>query len=203
MSISVIIPVYNAAKYVKEAVNSVLKLKEVFEIILIEDGSKDSSYELCLEMSTNHDKIILLSHPNNGNKGPSASRNRGIEEARGELIAFLDADDYYLSNRFENALDYFSKSKEIDMIYESILFKSGNDKDVSKIYFDANSNHFEEYFLGHKGWLHLNGITFRKRVFEKIGLFDLDLRLTQDTDLILRSFINVTFHGINKEPVAV
>ena len=106
MNISVIIPVYNASGFIKNAVKSAHHFDCVSEIILIEDGSTDSSLEVCEELVYRYDKVSLYSHPNHVNKGAGASRNLGIEKANNKWIAFLDADDIFLENRFNKELEF-------------------------------------------------------------------------------------------------
>ena len=119
MNISVIIPVYNAEKYIKKAVASVLQFQEVTEVLLIDDGSKDKSLEICSSLSQNHPEIKVLTHSNNQNRGVSASRNLGIENATQEFITFLDADDYWLPNRFDAEREIF-KDLKVDGVFGAI-----------------------------------------------------------------------------------
>ena len=119
MNISVIIPVYNAEKYINKAVASVLQFQEVTEVLLIDDGSKDKSLEICSSLSQNHPEIKVLTHSNNQNRGVSASRNLGIENATQEFITFLDADDYWLPNRFDAEREIF-KDPKIDGVFGAL-----------------------------------------------------------------------------------
>ncbi len=91
MSISVIIPVYNALNFVEEAVLSCLNCPQVAEIILVEDGSRDDSLQECLRLQKTHNRVKVETHPNNENRGAGASRNLGLANATGDFIAFLDA----------------------------------------------------------------------------------------------------------------
>lgn len=98
--VSVIIPVYNSAKYLKACLESVVNqsLKEI-EIICINDGSTDSSDEILLEYAKNDDRIVYIKQ---ANQGLSITRNNGIKVATGEYIGFLDSDDTI-------SLDYFAE----------------------------------------------------------------------------------------------
>ena len=94
--ISVIIPVYNAEKYVKTAIQSILKQNFFdFEIICIDDGSIDNSLNICKREASYDDRIIVLEQKN---QGVSSARNKGIKIAKGKYIIFLDSDDYYAEN---------------------------------------------------------------------------------------------------------
>lgn len=91
---TIIIPLYNKEKYIKNTINSVLNQKfDNFELVIIDDGSKDKSCEIIQNINDNRIRLILQK-----NGGPSKARNRGIEEASGQFIAFLDADDEWLPN---------------------------------------------------------------------------------------------------------
>jgi glycosyltransferase involved in cell wall biosynthesis len=94
---SVIVPLYNKEQYINETLKSILKQTfQDFEIIVIDDGSTDSGCEIVKSIE---DPRIRLIHQDNG--GPSKARNRGIKEARGKYIAFLDADDSWLPEKLE------------------------------------------------------------------------------------------------------
>lgn len=98
MLISVIMPVYNTSSTLGEAVKSVLQQRyPEFELILINDGSSDSSPEIC-DLLAKTDKRIKVVHQEN--KGLSAARNKGIEVASGEFIAFIDSDDRFDEEAF-------------------------------------------------------------------------------------------------------
>ncbi len=108
--ISVIVPVYNVEKYLPRCINSIIAQTFTdFELILINDGSKDESLSICKSYSKNYDNIILLSQENSG---VSVARNKGIEIAKGEYCCFIDSDDYlepdYLSSMLEAINKYSS-----------------------------------------------------------------------------------------------
>ena len=82
--VSIIMPVYNVEKYVSDAIDSVLKqIYNDFELLLINDGSTDSSWELCKEYGKKDDRIVLLEN-NSENHGPGSTRNIGLDHATGE-----------------------------------------------------------------------------------------------------------------------
>lgn len=90
--ISIIIPVYNAEKFLKRCIDSILNQSfKDFELILVNDGSTDSSGEIC-DFYGDHDERVRVFHLRNG--GPSRARNQGMDQARGKYITFIDADDY-------------------------------------------------------------------------------------------------------------
>lgn len=107
--ISVIVPVYNTEKYLKRCIDSVLSQSFTdYEIILIDDGSTDSSGQICDEYVEENIRISCI---HNANGGLSRARNKGLEVARGEYIAFLDSDDYMHKHMLKILHDSIEKSK--------------------------------------------------------------------------------------------
>ena len=107
--ISVIVPVYNAGEYLEACIDSVLSQDYGnLELILVDDGSTDGSGELC-DAFAERDTRIKVVHQENG--GVSRARNTGLDAARGDVIAFLDCDDYILPGMYESMIDRMDKSK--------------------------------------------------------------------------------------------
>lgn len=201
LNISVIIPVYNASKFIEDAVKSALAQKEVDEIILIEDGSKDNSYLICKQLESVHENVVLYTHCERANKGAGASRNLGIKKARSKYIAFLDADDVFLINRFETDFDIFKNEPSADGVYNCIgsHFYSDNIKNnynkVFKSEFTTLSDRVPpdevlKVLLGihasSNGHFSLIGLTIKKALIGKVGYQNEKLRLHQDTEWFLR-----------------
>lgn len=99
--VSVVMPVYNGEKYIQKAVDSVLAQEVSLELIIIDDGSTDHTEEV-LEKYKNHEEIRCLK--NKKNTGVSGSRNRGVKEARGTYVAFLDADDWWEKDKLKKQI---------------------------------------------------------------------------------------------------
>ena len=111
--ISVIVPVYNVEKYLNRCVDSILaQTFDDFEIILIDDGSKDSSSAICDGLAKKKDKIKVL-HKENG--GQSSARNMGLSVAQGEYISFVDSDDWIEQDMFEYLHGLLQKYPEAQM----------------------------------------------------------------------------------------
>lgn len=206
--VSVITPVYNAARYIEHAVESALNLAEVGEIILVEDGSPDNALAICKKLEQQHSKVKVFQHSNGENRGAGASRNLGIEKASCDYIAFLDADDWYLPNRFEAEKKLFS-SVEVDGVYGATGFYDENTKELN----NSKITTFDEkltpeallfHYVSYKGRFTTDAITVRKSLFEKSGVFNTQLRLHQDTHLWYRLAYHGQLHpGIIDKPVAI
>ena len=101
--ISVIVPVYNAEKYLSRCIDSILnQTYKNFELILINDGSKDNSIEILRKYENIDDRIKVI---DNSNNGVSKTRNIGVRLAEGEYIQFIDSDDFIDKNMFEYAIN--------------------------------------------------------------------------------------------------
>ncbi len=212
--VSVIIPVYNAERFLIESVNSAIRLGEVGEVILIEDRSPDNALELCKKLEAENKKVRLLTHPNNENLGAGASRNLGIKNAKFEYIAFLDADDKYLPNRFKKEKEKFRKYNKIDAVYSKAVLKNekneilreyGFEDDIrTRIGVEAKPKKFyRESLKIKKSLFHTNSITFKKSFLLKNKLFDERLRLHQDSELWKRLLrVGYFFSGELRDPVA-
>jgi glycosyltransferase involved in cell wall biosynthesis len=198
MQISVIIPVYNAEKYVRKAVESALQFDEVKEVILIEDDSPDNSLFICIGLCKEFSSVKLFRHPDEKNHGAGASRNLGLEKVSFNFIAFLDADDYFLSNRFDAEMKIFKIHPDADGVYNAIgvdYYSEGAkqyyNKSITTVNIKCNPDDLLKGLLGMMndfGHFSLDGFTLRKNALSKINsLFNPDLRLHQDTDFLIRA----------------
>lgn len=108
LQISIIVPVYNKEKYLRDCVDSILQQTyKDFELILVDDGSKDSSWNIIKEYA-DKDERVVPAHQENA--GVSAARNAGLERAQGKWICFVDADDYLPKDGIQILVEYGEKS---------------------------------------------------------------------------------------------
>jgi glycosyltransferase involved in cell wall biosynthesis len=184
--ISVVMPVYNQARFIMRAVESV-RAQDVtvdVEIIIVNDGSIDET-ENILRTLTSDKTIRCISQEN---AGPSAARNRGIRESRGEWIAFLDGDDYWLPGKLKAQL--------------SALEDEGGDYACcGSIVLDPKGRTIAEYpaspadlLLSNLIWGNLIStptVIVRRSLLDRVGLFDEVLRTGEDWDMWLR----LAMHG--------
>lgn len=114
--VSVVIPVYNAGRYLSDTINSVLNqsYKEI-EILLIDDGSTDNSAEIINSFTKNYSNIKSFSAPSAGR--PAVPRNIGIRNASGDFIAFLDADDKWTEDKLEKQVKYLIDNPDCPLVY--------------------------------------------------------------------------------------
>jgi glycosyltransferase involved in cell wall biosynthesis len=122
--VSIIIIFLNAADFLQEAIESVLtQTYENWELLLVDDGSSDGSTAIASGYVTQYpEKLRSLEHPNHDNFGMSASRNLGIRHAKGQYIAFLDADDVWMSDKLAHQIQIMTSHPEVAMIYGNTLY---------------------------------------------------------------------------------
>lgn len=131
--ISVIIPIYNTEKYLKNCIDSVLKSSyQDFELLLVDDGSTDGSNSVCCEYAQNDSRIRVLTQQNGG---VSNARNYGIQESRGEWIVFLDSDDKISKNFFEIIHEYGDKAQ---LLFFDFAYSAGQTVKNEKVEIKEN-----------------------------------------------------------------
>ncbi len=220
MTITTIIPIYNAAAFIEKAVESVLQFPEVKEILLVEDGSKDNSFAICEKLAEKYEIVKLITHPNHENRGVSASRNLGIENATQEFITFLDADDYWLPNRFDAEREIF-KDLKVDGVFGAIgteyiseigkkeYLEKFNDDRLTTVNYDAEGTAvFRGLIEQDKGFgtfFSMIALTIRRTAVEnpKIRL-ETSLKVGEDKVFItILSFEKYLKSGIINTPIAM
>lgn len=184
--LSVIVPVYNVEKCLPLCIESVQKQTyKNWELILVDDGSQDNSGTICDEYAAKDSRIKVI-HKANG--GVNTARNRGLDEAEGEFITFIDADDeFYTDDTFEKNLRYFEQdiSKEIDIVSMPLYLETKVGKFKKKL------SQFEKRVIRDKMEMFFNwyngriidgsycGKFYRKRIFDGWRLTE-DLIFTED-----------------------
>lgn len=134
--ISIVVPVYNVEAYIERCVQSLVsQTYSDYEILLINDGSTDSSGEICEKLAKRYNKIKVF-HKINGGLG--AARNYGIERAEGEFICFVDSDDMVVSNYLETMITEMKKTKA-DIVICGYIYQTGN----KKVYYKNTSKTIE------------------------------------------------------------
>ncbi|MEE4265060.1 MAG: glycosyltransferase [Desulfobacteraceae bacterium] len=178
--VSVIIPTYNRAWVLKEAIDSVLAQDfRDFELIVVDDGSTDNTGQI---LDAYHQDLMVIRQPN---KGVSAARNRGIAAAGGGLIAFLDSDDLWLPRKLSSQIDFFnSNPAAVINQTEEIWIRNG-------VRVNPRTRHHKLSGMIFEPSLALclvspSAVMMKRSLFDEVGLFDEDLPACEDYDLWLR-----------------
>ena len=182
--VSIIIPAYNAEKYIRGSIKTILEQTyNNFEIIVIDDGSVDNTAQIIKDEYKDDARIKLISQKNGG---VAVARNHGIKMARGEYIAFLDPDDYYLPAKIEREVEFLQSHPEFDVVY--CKMKHFYDDNIDVLYQHKGEMPSGQVFenLLDRFFGQLNTVLIPKRIFEKIGMFDENFRDSEEWDMFLR-----------------
>jgi len=214
--VSVIMPVYNAAAYIERAAESVVHLENTGELLMIDDGSTDDSLAVCKRLEKKYDIIRVLEHRDKKNHGASAARNVGIRNAKYNVISFLDADDYYLPNRFDAEKNIFLSDENIDGVYGCTLAKFESAEAREKFLKGDIAERttlsqrippeklFHALIRGGYGCFHTSAVTLKKKIFAQSGMFNEKIRYGEDTELWYKmSLVGTLVAGSIEEPVAI
>lgn len=128
--ISVIVPVYNVEKYISECIESVIRQSYTeWELLLINDGSTDSSGLICDDFANKDNRIKVTHKPNTG---VSDTKNRGLDIAQGNYIIFLDADDYWVKSTILEELLFEAENKQLDIVRGEYKCVDATGNDIQK-----------------------------------------------------------------------
>lgn len=171
--ISVIIPVYNGERYLGESIESILAQdRRPIEVIVVNDGSTDNTETIARRYA---DHIIYIRQEN---RGPAASRNRGLQMSHGDIIGFLDADDLWSENKLSVQLARLAEDRSVEIVV-------GLSQPMRLRTETEGKAMFEKWYDPFCALL-LSAALFRNSVFEKVGLFDETLQYGEDTDWFMR-----------------
>lgn len=175
-AITTIIPVRNGAKFITDALASLSRqIILPDEILVVDDGSTDNTVEVVLAASNSNPAIKLLKGPQ---KGPGPARNVAMEQASGDIITFLDADDLWPADKLHVQLQRLNKEPRVDVVSGFIRYF---DKLSRQKLAPADDSRINDIFH-----VHLGAAVFRRSVFEKLGHFHEDLLYSEDVDLLLK-----------------
>jgi len=179
--VSVIIPTYNRAASIGEAIESALaQAYPAMEIIVVDDGSTDDTRQ---SIAHRYPQVRYF-HQENG--GVARARNRGIREARGEFIAFLDSDDLWLPGKIEKQVACFKQYPDVGLVYTDADFF--DDTGPARVFRARTSK--TEFSTGDmvvnlftRFSLHTPTVMMRRAVFQTVGYFDEELKAVSDDNL--------------------
>jgi glycosyltransferase involved in cell wall biosynthesis len=180
--ISIITPSYNQGPFIEETIRSVIcQDYPNIEYIIIDGGSKDGSVDIIRKYESQLSYWVSES-----DKGQTNAINKGLIQAKGEIIAYLNSDDLYTPDAIRTAADFFKTHPDIDMIYGDIIHI---DQHSEFINLHKTGKILLENYLSCEVYLPQPTVFFRKRVIEKIGYFDDTLNLAMDLDYWITIFL--------------
>ena len=177
MKVSVIIPTYNRDAVLKRAIKSVLSQTfQDFELIIVDDGSIDETKEVINSFRSS--KIKYFYQKNSG--GAAGPKNTGIKIAQGKYIAILDSDDEWLPEKLEKQIEFFEKNPEISVLACNFLINGKKEYKIPRY-----KNLFKRMLVTDDmgpGSI----MIYQREVFDKVGLFDENLKSGQDKEMRIR-----------------
>ncbi len=197
--VSTVIPVYNRQILVERAVRSVLAQSMAdLEVIVVDDGSTDASASHVEALARMDERLRLIRQPNSGSQ---AARNRGIQAARGDYIAFLDSDDEWLPQKLEKQLAMFNASgNRLGVVYAGFRQVYSDGRPPADALPWARG---DIYRAALAGWIaDMNTLVVRRDVFAQSGLLDERIRAWQEWALCIRLARHCEFDFV-PEPLAI
>lgn len=192
IDISVIIPVYNAEKYLKRCLDSVITQRGInIEIICIDDFSKDGTEHILHEYQWKYDQLTVIR--NEENKGAGNSRNIGIGMAKGNYIQFMDADDYLLSDSFGELYQYARHGNAQICFYKfktdhaEQTVRKGIEKEYNGVY--KGNDLVKQFIKNHEFFYYAWGAIFERRFLEENHILFSNLKIGEGGDFILHSLL--------------
>ncbi len=182
--VSIIVPFFNSETFIQETLNSVRDQSyQNWECILVDDGSVDSSREICKKNTKNDHRFKLLIN-DSGTKGVSSARNVGINLAQGEFILFLDSDDLLASYCLTNRVQYLLDDKELDFA----VFQVESFGNESHLMTPHHENYLNAFISLDFPWTVMSSL-WRSTFIKKIGGFNSDLFRFEDPDFHIRALL--------------
>jgi glycosyltransferase involved in cell wall biosynthesis len=205
-TIDVIIPAYNAEKFIERTIVSVLRQTYLPEkIIVVDDGSIDKTVEIVENISkTSKIPIVLISQEN---KGPNAARNVGLKNADSEFIALLDADDIWKEEKLQKQIEVFEKSEfeNLGLVYcgYELIDEKGEDVNKKNILPFLKGKVFNQLLKSNLISGSCSSVLIKKKCFQKVGFFDETLSGSEDWDMWLRLSKHYEFDYVDESLVYI
>ena len=193
MLVSVVIPAYNTDRYLAETLDSVLaQTYSHFEVVIVDDGSTDRTLEIAQEYAAKDDRIRVISQPN---QGVSLTRNHGIRETTGELVAFLDSDDRWHPDKLNAHVDHFesfgqdaesTEMKSLGMSFARVAFIRSNGSYTQQCSNSKLTNLNPEDFYIENLVVTPSNVVIRRSVLDQVGHFVPQLICLEDQELFVK-----------------
>lgn len=198
--ISVIVPIYNAESYLEECIDSIIgQTYNNLEVILVNDGSRDQSLQICKEYEKKDERIIVINKPNSG---VSETRNIGLKKSTGDYITFVDSDDFLNIDAYKIAMKYLT-NQDYDIIEYSYysLFPNGNltkkqlNNDIAQ-----GSGKILEYLVKGENSVHavwnkvykkniISNLEFREFNYSEDYYFNIEVATRAATKIVINDFL--------------
>lgn len=197
--VSVIMPAYNASKYIRQAIDSILgQSYKNLELIVISDASSDETLEIAKSYKSRDTRIRVFN--NKLNKGVAANRTKGIKLARGGFICWQDADDVSVTTRVRDQVDYLKKHKDVGIVggYLEFIDEAG-DSLYTRKYSESDYELRKKIFRYNP--VAQPAAMFRSAVYEKVGTYNESYTVSEDLDMFFRAGVYFKFANIQRKVI--
>jgi glycosyltransferase involved in cell wall biosynthesis len=182
--ISVVIPAYNAARFLPEAIASVQQQTfSDWELLIINDGSTDDTVSVVRDYEQRDERIHLI---NQSNQGVSVARNQGVAYSQGQIIAFLDADDQWLPHKLQQHLEHFQSNSRLGVSFAQVEILDQAGEATGQVSTSRLTNLKPESFLSENPTSTTSNWVIRKEVFTQVGGFCPGMSYSEDLEWLLR-----------------
>ena len=200
MTISVIIPLYNKTSYIARAINSVLSQTFTdFELIVVDDGSTDGGGDIIRRYADPRVRLIVQE-----NAGVSAARNRGVAEAKSEFVAFLDADDEWMSEFLNRTTEFLTSHPSVGAVFSDIICAASGRRNNPPN--TSGTGIVDNYFnmaIQCNGYpVHFSAVVVKRDILLKVGAFRVGVAYGEDIDTFNRLAIQTQI-GYISEPLMI
>ncbi len=182
--VSIVVPAYNAERYLQETISSVIKQKYTnWELLIVNDGSKDNTLSIAQTFASKEPRINII---DKSNSGVSDTRNTGVKNAKGEILFFLDADDVWNENNISDKVKRLN-DPACDAVYSACEMIDEHSVSFSQYLQGSDNLKLEDMLLSKGNYTTApSGIAVKKSVLHKIGGFDTNLSNNADQDFFIR-----------------
>lgn len=186
--VTVGIPIYNHENYIKECIVSIIRQTYTnIELIIIDDGSNDNSYQIAKEILETQDNFKMYTIIKRENRGMCNTLNEIAHMAKGKYISFIGSDDFWHKDKIQDQTQFLEDNPHIYLVHSNSIIVDKNSQEISKIDYSKKINKgnvFQAIVMG-KGGINTPSHLYKTKVFEKIGYYDPSFRF-EDTDFWLR-----------------
>ena len=184
MTVTIVLPAYNASEYLTETINSVLSQTYAdFELLVIDDGSTDNTRDIVNDFCQRDSRIRLISQKN---QGVSVARNNGIKMARGEYIAFLDSDDLWVPDKLAKHVEHLTANPKLGLSFARVEFITFDGKSTGKYSNPRMVDISAKDLYEENAAVTPSNAVISRAALEQVGGFDGELSGAADAELFLR-----------------
>ncbi len=199
--VSIIIPTYNSSKFIYRTVESVLnQTYDNFELIIIDDASSDNTVSIIKEFIKKDKRIRLIERDKNSG-GPAKPTNEGLKKAKGDFIAFLDADDHWLPDKLKKQMEVLRSANEnVGAVVCMALLVFSDRYSAPQFSYPLDGNVLKATLCA-QFFFNFSILLMKKEVLDKVGFLDENFRLAADQDYFIRISRNTSFIFLSQELV--